>query len=162
MSKWSGLLMVAFLGFMIAVSIFFSSSPFAIASDYSCQNGYCAMSGASFSVFSNYIDSINKTDNRIKTSSLSTIGNTATCKYYSNTFCLGDIVRTDDFIGQRYLVKQSSNYDGTTAQCDAPLNYTYYYVDCNAIHKVCSAGRCVSNSIEHNFFTIMEGIGFRP
>lgn len=169
--KLKNLFILMFLFLMIAISLFFSSSPFSITQDYTCQDALIHNQSVKVCTTSERSDSMESvikslqdmplSDEPYKVNTLSIIQNGTTCNYSDETKCIGEVIETPKVTGNQYIIKQS--YALKTASCDTKNNITFYYTDCTSIKgNVCSASRCVNSQTQLRFYKLMERLGFRP
>lgn len=155
---------------MIAVSIFFSSSPFSIVQNYVCIDKVA--NNKTIKICGNELrsDELDPVASLIASSnisdvtpsqSLSVIQNGSVCNFNNEVVCLGEQRNNGHLTGTQYIVKQQ--YSIPTGSCDLQQNITYYYTDCTIQPgKVCVASRCVKYKYQVTFYELMERWGFRP
>lgn len=118
---------------LILISIFYSSSPFVIASSYTCVDKQ---------VLNNVYQVCGKDSNNEDINLyLTTINTLNLTNYVDMTFCSSS----------KYLTKEKQW---------SKNNVTLFFVNCGD-HQ-CVSGRCVSNRLEESYFNTMEAVGFKP
>lgn len=169
--KIQNLILILFLFFMIGVSIFFSSSPFSIVSNYFCSDVVVNGTNIHLCGATTTPDSLSKVGNLINQAgvsnanttdfTLSIVQNGTQCYYTNEVKCLGQEVTNGQITGKQYIIKQV--YSTSKALCSKPQNVTFYYTDCTQnTGNVCIASRCVKYQYQVTFYKFMELIGFKP
>ena len=165
------LILLLFLFSMIAISMFFASSPFSIVQNYLCVDTQINNQTVKVCGNAQRPDELNPviellaveniTSNIQPVNSLSVIQNGSMCTFKDEVKCLGNSVTNGRLEGKQYIVKQA--YGSKTAPCDNPMNITFYYTDCTLNNgNVCIASRCVKYKYQVTFYQLMERLGFKP
>lgn len=169
--KLKNIFLLLFLFFMIAVTIFFSSSPFSIVKDYTCKNVTIQNQSArvcgpteqnsNLEEVITILQNAPLSNESYEVNTLSIVQNGTMCSYNDETKCMGQTITNGRIEGTQYLVKQV--YLPHIASCTANVQSTFYYSDCTVIPKnVCSASRCVSSPWQLRFYKLMQLLGFSP
>lgn len=169
--KIQNVLITLFLFVMIAISIYFSSSPFSIKQDYNCINALIDEQMIRVCGTADRPDNLQPVAIVLSTLPYSTEPSTPnslaivfegnnSCGYRDEITCFGNSVNNGRVGGLQYILKQ--DYQNDRANCDVPQNITYYYTDCTTNDGVCQYNRCVKNKYQSFFYRVMELLGFRP
>lgn len=141
MKRITNLLILFFLFLMIAITIFFSTSPFAVVQNYLCINQNIKNSTVNICGIAQRPDQL--------------MPFIVLLQNYSNTdkvFCLGENITNGQIDGQKYVTKQIY-YNNTLSQI--------YFKDCTINEgQVCKEGRCLKHNYQVRFFEIFRRFGF--